>query len=443
MDRAGIGTFVNTEYELTSSALDIFSVPPVDAVMKEGRTVYYYPMNSISSEGPFEFIIPKDDESWTLLPLTRLEGVLKIKKKDASVIADTEVISVANLFPQSIFKQIECELNGIQVCDLSTPTYAFKQFIENHLTYSKAAKETHLENSLYHRDSIGKETVNTDENLGFKARRAILSENDWAFNFSNVLHSDFFQCNKALLPGVELKLKLIRNADNFSLLGASSLHDKYQIEVSNLRLSVRRVKIDPIVMAKQEIELKTKMAMYDITQSKIKTFMVQANTTTINFPSIIQGNLPQGIIFGFVTDAGFNGKIEGNPFCFSNHNVNSFNLKINGVPVVPTPFTPSYVTKKLNYAREYRWLMDNTGIQHENETNSISRKEFLSNSNFYAYDLTPDLCNGFHKHETKTGNMELAISFEEQPPNNLYLIAYASFPSAIAIDHLRNVTVLE
>ena len=444
MDRSGIGTFINNEFEVTTSALDIFSVPPVDAVLKDGRTVYYYPVNAISNSGPFEFILPKDNESWTLLPLTRLEGVIKLKKKDDSVFGATDIVSPVNLFPQSIFKQVECELNGIQVCDLSTPTYAFKQFIETHLTYSKAAKETHLENSLYVKDQQGKETTYVEtENSGFKERRAILNANEMKFNFSNVIHSDFFQCQKALLPGVEIKLKFIRNDDNFSLLAASALSNTYEIEIKNLKLSVRRVKIDPVVQASIETTLKTKSSLYNITQSKIKTFMVPANTSSINFPSVIQGNLPQSVIFGFVSDSGFTGKIEGNPFCFGHHNINLFNAKINGIPILPTPFTPSYEANKLNFAREYRWFMDNCGISHENESNGITKKEFMTNSNFYVYDLTPDLCNSFHNHETKTGNLELDISFQTAPTNNIYLIVYASFPSVIAIDALRNPVVLE
>lgn len=140
-DHRGVGTFINDETELTSHGLDVFTVPPVENILKEGKTIYYYPVNSVESKGPFEFIIPKDPDSYTFLPLTRLEGTVKITKADGSNLALTDNITIVNLFTQSLFKQVECEINGIQVCDLSTPTYAWKSFIETHLTYNEGAKK--------------------------------------------------------------------------------------------------------------------------------------------------------------------------------------------------------------------------------------------------------------------------------------------------------------
>lgn len=439
MDKLGIGTFINSESELTTSALDIFSVPPVDVVLKEGKTVYYYPLNAISDSGPFEFIIPKDPDSWTSLPLTRLEGEIELKKSDNNAIAATDIVSVVNLFPQSLFKQIECEVNGIQVCDLSTPTYAWKSYIETHLTYSRAAKETHLTNSLYLKDATGKETEYLVTNIPFKNRREALKNGK--YSFSNLIHSDFFHCSKYLLPNCELKLKLIRNADDFSLLSDGANASKFHIGLKNLRLAVRRVKIDPAVQAVIETKLLKSPALYDITQSKIKTFLIPANTKSIDFPSVIQGNLPRNIIFGFVSSKGFNGAIDGNPFHFNHHHVNNFNLKINGSPVVPTPFTPDFSAN--HFAREYRWFLDNIGVSHDNETNWIIQEEYLHNSNFWAFDLSPDLCNGFRLHETKSGNMDLSLGFKTEPAENLHMIVYACFNSVIAIDHLRNVVVTE
>lgn len=440
MDRLGVGTFINTEAELTSSSLDIFTVPPVDAVILEGNNIYYYPLNAISDNGPFEFIIPKDPDSWTALPLTRLEGEISLEKIDGSDwVAASDLVSVVNLFPQSIFKQVECELNGIQVCDLSTPTYSWKSFIETQLTYGKDAKDTHLANALYLKDTEGKETTYAADSDGWKERFKQLQSRK--FPFSILIHSDFFQSQKYLLPNIEIKLKLIRNADTFSLLAAETLSSKYKLTMKNLRLQMRRIKIDPIAQAAMEQKLKGTPALYDITQSKIKTFLIPSGTKSIDLPSMIQGNLPRSVIFGFVTSAGFNGSISGNPFYFNHQNVNLFNLKINGKPVVPTPFTPDFSGG--NFAREYRWFTDNTGILHENETNGITKTEYLNNSNFWCFDLSPDLCNSFHNHKAKQGSMDLSLGFSTETTQNLHMLLYGSFNSVIAIDHLRNVTVLE
>jgi hypothetical protein len=86
--------------------------------------------------------------------------------------------------------------------------------------------------------------------------------------------------------------------------------------------------------------------------------------------------------------------------------------------------------------------MDNCGIQHENETNGITYDDFINNSCFWNFDLTPDLCNSFHLHETKSGSIDVSIGFKTAPANPLYMIVYACYNSAIAIDVDRNVRVI-
>jgi hypothetical protein len=86
--------------------------------------------------------------------------------------------------------------------------------------------------------------------------------------------------------------------------------------------------------------------------------------------------------------------------------------------------------------------MDNCGIQHENETNGITYEDFVSNTCIWNFDLTPDLCNSFHLHETKTGSMDVSIGFKTGPTSPLYMIVYACYNSAIAIDVDRNVKVI-
>lgn len=435
-DKLGLGTFINDSTELTSHGLDSFSVPPVDTILKEGKAVYYYPVTSITDSGPYEFQIIKDPDHYIHLPLTRLEGEVEIAKADGSAFTDADKLSVVNLFPQSIFKQVECEINGTEVCDLSTPTYAFKSYLETHLTYSTTAKNTHLYCSMYTKDTVGKESVIGTDNDGWKTRGARVKGKK--VPFSNIIHSDFFQCHKYLIPNTDVKLKFIRNDDHFSILGED---DKaYKIKMNKLRLLVRKIKIDPSYQHTLETQLASTPALYNITQSKIKTFNIPANTSSIDIPNIIQGNIPRSVHIGFITSDAFNGKISANPFCFGNHSINNFNIKINGIPVCPTPFQPDFANN--DAIREYRWFMDNCGIQHENETNGITYNDFVNNTTIWNFDLTPDLCNSFHLHETRTGSMDVSMSFKTAPTAPLYMIVYACYNSAIAIDVDRNVRVI-
>ena len=436
-DKIGLGTFITDSTELTSSGLDSFSVPPVDTVLKDGKTVYYYPITSVTDAGPYEFQIVKDPDHYIHLPMTRLEGELEIVKADGTALAADEKITVCNLFTQSIFKQVECELNGTEVCDLSTPTYAYKSFIETHLTYGTSAKETHLYCSMYHKDTPGKEELLTDANVGGSTRTARIRGQK--IRFSNIIHSDFFQCHKYLIPNTDVKLKFIRNSDKFSIIGEAA--KEYKIKVHKLQLQVRKIKIDPGYQQTLESTLATTPALYNVTQSKIKTFNIPTGTTSLDIPNVIQGNLPRSVHIGFVSNDAFNGTIGTNPYVFGHQNINYFNIKVNGIPVCPTPFQPNFALKG-GAIREYRWFMDNCGIQHENETNGITYDDFVSNTAIWNFDLTPDLCNSFHLHETKTGSMDVTLGFSAAPTKPLYMIVYSCYNSAIAIDADRNVRVI-
>ena len=92
--------------------------------------------------------------------------------------------------------------------------------------------------------------------------------------------------------------------------------------------------------------------------------------------------------------------------------------------------------------REYRWFLDNCGIQHENETNGITYEDYKNNTCLWNFDLTPDMCNSFHLHETKTGSMDVSVAFKTALTKPVYMIVYACYNSAIAIDADRNVRVI-
>ena len=434
-EKRGVGTFINDEFELGSNSLDLFTIPPVDTTLAAGKAIKIYPNNALNDSGPFEFIIPNEGVDYTILPLTRIEGELEVVKADGTALAATDATSVVNLFPISIFKQVECEINNVQICDLSTPTYAYKGFLETHLSYGDEAKSTHLKTSMYYKDTVDKENhVSLTGDSAFKERHSVIQGKK--IYFSSLIHVDLFQCNRLLIPGCQIKLKFIRNDDNFSLLSATA---GAKIKIKNLYLSLRRVTLDPKLHERNEKQLETTPAYYNITQSKIKTYVINSGTQSLTIPNIFRGNLPRSIMFGFVDAKGFNGNIAVNPFTFENFKLKYFNLKKNSEPVVATVFQPDFATG--NYIREYRFFMDNCGVSHDNGTNCITPEEWAKNSNLWVFDLTPDLCNSFHLHKTETGNIDLDIAFDDATTKNIQMIVYASFNEAVLIDFERNVTI--
>ena len=442
-DKSGVGTFVDEAHErvATASLVDLFEIPPVEQSLIRGKQITLYPSANLTSEGPIEFTIPSDPTDFTALNLTRLEGEIEINKADGTAIADTDKISIVNLFPQSLYKQIECFVNDVQINDLSTPTYHYKSFIETHLSYDTLMKDTTLKAcELYQKDDVGKENIfltaeanNVKPNSGFVNRRAYFK--GCKLFFSIILHIDFFQCPRYLIPGCEIKLKFIRADDNFSLLSDGV---DAKIKFNKLKLKVRRITADSSVLSKIEANLSSEPAIYPICKSVIKTQLLNKEVLNHRITQIIRGKLPRSFIVCFVKAKGYDGFKNANPFVFENFTNNYLNVYVNNEPLNPTVFQPNFTTG--DCIREYRWFLDNIGLQ-QNTSTGITFEEFKSNSCFFPFDLSPDWCNSVYLHGIENGTIDIDVGFTTAPTENIYAMVYASYDEIITIDKNRNIVM--
>jgi hypothetical protein len=436
MSKAGVGTFITENHELASSGLALFDQPIIDSSLLQGKFITIYPSSVLQDNGPFDFIIPSDGQDFTDLPFTRLEGCIEILNLAGATLTDTDINAFVNLLPQSLFKQIEVSVNNTQIADLSTPTYAFKSYIETVLTYPKDAKETALLLEHFNKDTIDKENIFTLLNsISFNKRNQFAKKGK--IYFSMLLHIDFFHSTKLLLPGCEIKLKFIRNSDTFSLLG-DTLQAK--IKFHELKLMIRRVTVEPTIASKIEDAINKTPAIYPITQSKIKTFLIPKDVRQERISNIFRGVLPRSIIVGFVTTDAANGAINANPFKFEHFKLDHFQMYINGDPLLTEAFQPDFAN--LNFFREYRWFMDNLGWAHDKESNGVTMEEFKTNTFFLPFDLSPDLSNGATLSQLKEGSLDVLVSFNENLAQNVQMIVFATFNELLLIDKDRNVTLV-
>ena len=172
-DNRGIGSLSVESHEFMASGLDIFSKPEYDTSLVSGKTIEHHMVTALNENNTvFEFVIPSEGQDYTYLPLTRLEGEIQIRRADGTAVVADDMVAPINLLSSSLFKQVECELNGVQVADLTSPCYPYKAFIETHCTYGADAKKTHLRAALYHADSTGREETFTNASASFVARKA-------------------------------------------------------------------------------------------------------------------------------------------------------------------------------------------------------------------------------------------------------------------------------
>lgn len=428
---AGIGTLMTENHELASSSVaDLFDLPTYEQALIHGKTLTYYPDSSVNNNGPYEIRIPSADNAYTALPLTKLHLCLEVQKEDGSALTDTEVNSVVNLFPHSIFRQIELYVNETQINDLSTPTYPYKAYIEKLLSYNKNVKETQLAAcEMWVKETVGKEetfSIEGTASASFKEKHSRLKGRKLYFTLG--LHVDFLNSERMLIPGVPLRLKLVRNDDKFSLLGDAK---KAKIVVHEIKCDVRRVTCDPGVANAVKERLKTQPVIYPIVQSKIKTYLLNNTTQAQTISQIFNGKMPRSFIVGMVDSKGVDGDIAKNPFLFKHFDLKSFVPYINGESIIPQPLTFDFTAG--DYIRGYDWFLSNIGC---NRTRSVdvNVKDWVTNSFLLPFDLSPDLDNAFALRTIENGTLDFQIMFNTALAQNTTIIIYASFNEFITID---------
>ena len=429
-EKKGVGAFQTEESEFLSNSLDIFGKPSIEASLLEGKTVEHNPLNAITVSGPIEFVIPSHSHNeYTYLPLTRLIGEVAIYNATDTKLAAGADVSFCNLFPSSLFKQVEVEINGIQVNDVSTATYGYKAFIETLLSYGRGAKDTHLKAAYWIDDSQTKEEEKAIANSdALKKRNSFIAESKSLF-FSTPVHIDCFQSPRLLPPGCNIKVKFIRNEDNFSLIAAQA---NYKIKLIDLKLSTRKVHVHDSIVTTHEKLFNTMSASYPLAMTQIKTFVLNKGVTNETISNVIRGKLPRQLIFGLLDNKSFNGTISSNPFVFKPFDLKYVALKKNGVSIPPAAYQPDFTKDK--YMREYRSFIDSIGIGHEDESVEISPTQWKTVKNLWAYDLSPMLCNGYHLHSPESGYIDIDLAFNTELPDTVILLVYSVFNTTLFIN---------
>jgi len=441
-DKSGIGTFVTEDHEMGSSALDLFSIPPVDQSQIGASNKEYYLQTGITDEGPYEFLIPNDSFEYIPMSELYLHGIFRIVKADGSDLGDTEKdkFTVCNNFPQTLFKQVEVSINGQCINDLSTATYPYKTYIENHLSYDQDIKRTALwAREMYWPDPLGHENNITEgikeAQMGFRKRHDRVYNKDVQFIMK--LHIDFLQVHRYLTPGTELKIRLIRNSDNFGIIAPTA--NALKVKMKYLKMNMRKITVEPTIANSITSKNSSTPYIYPVAHSKIRTFSITRDLKSAQFSQVVRGRLPRSFIIAFLPSSAMENVITANPFHFRHFDLNYLQVFIDGCPIHPLPLQPSWEDD--GALLNYHWFLNNIGL-HQTQSNDITYEQFKSNSVFFPYDMSPDLCNGVHSQGNENGVLDIHVGFKTATTENVTLMFYGVYDETVLIDHNKIVTVV-
>ncbi|KAK3918858.1 hypothetical protein KUF71_011651 [Frankliniella fusca] len=362
----------------------------------------------------------------------------KIVNADGSDIAaaDNSDATLVNYGLHAQFCQIDASINGT-VISQSSMTYPWRAYIEAFLNYDKAAKDTHLQQRMWHEDTAGHhDSLDSNQNLGLAWRRA-RTKLSREFEMMGPLHLDICNTDRLLLNNCTLRVKLTRSRDAFALMSTKGTE---KIKLLDVKLYVRRVNISPSVLLAHAQALEKSPAKYPVNRVDIKTVTIAQGMHSKTIDNLFMNQLPQRVIIGFVDNHAYNGDYARNPYNFQHFNLNYLQLHVDGQAVPSHPLTPDF-SKDL-YMECYNTLFSGTGIHWKDEGNGISWSDYPKGNTLFVFDLSPDLsASEPHWNLQRQGTMRLDLRFAAPLAQPINCVVYAEFQNLIEIDKDRNVIV--
>ena len=465
------------------SEVDLFRVPPTQQSLERGRWIDYAPLSSVeNANSAITFLIAGTDE-YVDLSKTILTVTGKITKKDGTSKLDgndQSNVAPVNNFLHSLFRQVDAYLNGKQVTP-AMGTYAYRSYIETLLNYDVSAKQSQFSSALYYKDTPGqmdkvgalasvksfnyqkpggqgnvgidasdKLYVPESGNVGFAKRHQFI-KNGNRFVLSGPIFSDIFMTDRLLLNMLDLKVVLNRSSDAFSLMEiGNSPGIEPKVQLTDVVLKVRKVKVDQLVSDGVERMLKQTPALYPIRRVECKILTIPANQPNTRQDNIFSGIIPNSFVVGLVHVDATTGEYDKNPYNFQHFGVTSVSLTANGQEIPFKLLTLKYPKDangkidpandtELDFDEAYNTLFSGTGKIYSNAGLDITREDYPGGYALYAFDLTPDMCKSSDYFNTvQRGTLTLALTFGESKDHAIGMVCYGDFENVIRIDSERN-----
>ncbi|XP_035233536.1 uncharacterized protein F54H12.2-like [Stegodyphus dumicola] len=414
--------------ECTKSELELFHIPGTQTVIQNGQWIQFHPLSNVFDGGPVEFLVSGSGEEYMDLSQTLLYVKAKIIKTDGKPTVADSKIGPVNLFLHSLFSQVDVTLND-RLISSSSNTYPYRAYIETLLNHGFDSKTSQLTCEMFYKDTFSK--IFTD-NEGWIKRSEFFKLSN-TIDMIGGIHCDLFHQDRLMLNLVDLKLKLIRSKPEFCLHG----NEGHKVVLDHVSLFVRKVRVSPGITLGHAKALEKATAKYPINRVLCKVYSVPQGSMSIVQDNVFVGQMPKRVIVGCVDNDAFHGTYKKSPFEFNHYHLNFIGVYVDGQPVPYNPLEPNF--DENNYIRAYQSLFLGREKVSQDHGIFISRDDYPLGYTLYAFDLSPDLCDGEHMNLIKHSNLRLEMKFRAPLSQTISVIVYSEFENIIEINKSRTV----
>ena len=417
------------------SELDLFSLPTTQTSIEHAQWVEHQPVASIGTGGPIEFLLPGSGDHYLDLANTYLFVKAHVVRGDGGNLPPDAPVGPVNNWMHSLFSQVDVSLNGTLVTP-STNTYAYRAYIETLLSHGVEAKTSQLTSELWYKDTAGHMDATNDDNKGLLKRKGYVASSR-IVDMMGRLHVDLFFQDRYLLNGVDVKIRLVQNKNAFALMAGGANPD-FKISIDEAILFARKAKLNPAVQMGHVKALEKGTAKYPLRRVHCKVFSIPRGAMSHTHENVYLGVLPKRVVLCCVDNDAYNGTFAKNPFHAKHNKLNFLALYVDGQQVPAKPLQPKFGADG-TYVRSYLNLFAGTGKVFQDEGNDITRQEFAEGYTLFAFDITPDCCDGPHFNLVHKGNLRVEMHFDDPLEQTVNVIVYGEFESVLEIDRNRNV----
>ena len=208
---------------------DLWGVPSTQTSFERISDAEYRPVTTVSSSSPIVFLFTTAQDEYVKCDEIYLSwnAQFTFQKKGDTVMTDNEATNcffMGNAF-HSMINQVEIELNSKSISSLPQ-YYAYRSFFETLLGFSKDARKSYLESSLWSDDF--KTLITTDPD---KKKSKI-------YNMMGRLHSDLGFQGRYMIGGTKFKIEISLNTPKFYLKLPKAI--EVTLELSDVRLFIQK-----------------------------------------------------------------------------------------------------------------------------------------------------------------------------------------------------------
>lgn len=398
-------------HEGMPSELALFDLPPTQVAVNETYFQEIRPLSQLSGDTPIEFRISgQNSMDYLDLKGSQLYVKLKVKKANGDKLDATEKTGPANLFLQALFSATEVTLQNKAVITCNNNPH--RAMIETLLNYGQDAKSSLLKTQMFVKDILPSVVDPSGANTGLFERQKLIAESKCVDLQGPVFH-DLFNMSRYLLNQVDVKLKLYRSSPAFCLNSVESSPD-YQIEILDICLLAKKIRVSPALIYGHAEMLKTTNAKYPFNRVECRTQSIAAGSTSFHWENLFQGQKPNSVVIGFVLSKSLFGDYGSNAFNFLNCDIQSICLYADGVPVGGNPLKLDFSQANgETIARAYVNLFITTGKWKTDAGNDLNSNDFITGNTLFTFQLEPSFSqHGEYLSLVKTGNVKLEVQFK-------------------------------